>query len=461
MGIKKYIESVVESTKEHIFIRDEDGVLIIKPNRVHNLNPMASTMLSRIYGEYSDDPYSVVSQVADEYDIPEEMVASDLKKLLDTLLELLKNPFGMANGVKMTPFGSHNRDLPVLSEIALTYGCNNKCVFCYASSPERVNDIYQMTTDEVKTILSTIRNDAKVPTVSFTGGEPTLRKDLPELIAYAKSIDMRVNLISNGVLLSGSELAESLVNAGLDSAQISLESSIPGVHDKVVGVNGAFKKTVTGFRNLKELGIHCHVNTTICKDNIDTITQLPRFAHDELGLEYQSMNMVIRTGHTYDHPDEIGYTEIAEILPHLHRSAIDAGIKLVWYSPIPFCIFNTIAEGIGGTSCAACDGLLSVAPNGDVLPCSSFSDGIGNLLKDSFDDIWWNRRALYFRKKEFLPPVCSTCEHAKVCQGACPLYWDNRGNFDEIGNSSRLGASWWRLKRRFIGRSRPIMGVGK
>jgi radical SAM protein with 4Fe4S-binding SPASM domain len=461
MGIKRYIESVVESTREHIFIRDEDGVLIIKPNRVHNLNPMASSMLSRIYSENCEDPYSIVEQIANEYRVPEDKVASDLKHLLDTLLELLKNPFGVAEGVKMTPFGSHKRDLPVLSEIALTYGCNNKCVFCYASSPERVDDTYHMSTDEVKRILKIIRYDAKVPTVSFTGGEPTLRKDLPELISYAKSIDLRVNLISNGVLLSNKGLSQHLVDAGLDSAQISLESSIDEIHDKVVGVKGAFKKSVTGFRNLKELGIHCHINTTICKDNIDTITELPRFAHDELGLEYQSMNMVIRTGHTYDHPDEIGYKEIAEILPILHRSAIDAGIKLVWYSPIPYCIFNTIAEGIGGTSCAACDGLLSVAPNGDVLPCSSFSDGIGNLLTESFDNIWWNRRALYFRHKEFLPPVCSTCEHAKVCQGACPLYWDNRGNFDEIGGSSVLGASWWKMKRRFIGRSKPIMGVGK
>jgi len=461
MGLKKYIESVVESTKEHVFIRDEDGVLIIKPNRIHNLNPMATTMLAGAYGKHVDSPYEVVAEVAREYDIPEDRVGSDLKKLLDTLLELLKNPFEMANGVKSTPFGSHKRDLPVLSEVALTYGCNNKCVFCYASSPERIDDVYKMTTDEVKKILRIIRNDAKVPTVSFTGGEPTLRRDLPELIAYAKSIDMRVNLISNGVLLANKEYAKKLVDAGLDSAQLSLESNISEVHDKVVGVHGTFEKTVKGFKNLKELGIHCHINTTICKDNVDTITQLPKFARDELGLEYQSMNMVIRTGHTYDNPDEIGYTEIAKILPILHQASNDVGMKLVWYSPIPFCIFNTIAEGIGGTTCAACDGLLSIAPNGDVLPCSSFSDGIGNLLKESFNDVWWNRRALYFRNKEFLPPVCTTCEHKMVCQGACPLYWDNRGNFDEIGGSSKLGASWWKFKRRFVGRSKPIMGVTK
>jgi len=459
MELKKYIESVIESTREHIFIRDEDGILIIKPNRIHNLNPTATQLLSRMYQENPDDPYQAIIDMAKEFGEPEERVATDAKKVLDTLLDLLKNPFAMVPGVKMTTFGSHKRDLPVLSEVALTYGCNNKCVFCYASSPERVDDVPQMTTEEVKKILGIIRNTAKIPTVSFTGGEPTMRKDLPELVEYAKSIDMRVNLISNGVLLASGDLAERLVSAGLDSAQISLESSIPEVHDKVVGVKGAFKNTVAGFKKIKKLGIHCHINTTICADNVATITELPKFARDELGLEYQSMNMVIRTGHTYDNPDEIGYTEIAKILPKLHESAKQAGIKLVWYSPIPFCIINTIAEGIGGTTCAACDGLLSIAPNGDVLPCSSFSDGIGNLLREPFEKIWWSRQALYFRNKEFIPPVCKSCDSAPMCQGACPLYWDNRGNFDEIGGSSKLSSSIWKLKRKLVGRSRPVMGV--
>ncbi|MEZ4813126.1 MAG: SPASM domain-containing protein [Caldisericia bacterium] len=151
--------------------------------------------------------------------------------------------------------------------------------------------------------------------------------------------------------------------------------------------------------------------------------------------------------------------EIARVLPKLHRAADDAGIKLVWYSPIPFCIFNTIAEGIGGTTCAACDGLLSVSPSGDVLPCSSFSDGIGNLLKEPFNKIWWNRQALYFRKKEFTPPICKDCDSANICAGACPLYWDNRGNFDEIGKCTKVGDSMWKIKRKLIGRSRPVMGV--
>ncbi|MEZ4813127.1 MAG: hypothetical protein R2883_06565 [Caldisericia bacterium] len=83
-------------------------------------------------------------------------------------------------------------------------------VFCYASSPERIDDVPQMTTDEVKNFYI-IRNDALIPTVSFTGGEPTLRKDLAELISYAKSIDLRVNLISNGVKLADIEFAKSLL----------------------------------------------------------------------------------------------------------------------------------------------------------------------------------------------------------------------------------------------------------
>jgi radical SAM protein with 4Fe4S-binding SPASM domain len=319
-----------------------------------------------------------------------------------------------------------------------------------------------MTTEEVKHILDVIWTKAKVPTVSFTGGEPTLRKDLVELVKYAVSIGLRVNLITNGIVCGTTDLPQRLKDAGLSSAQVSLESAVPEIHDKIVGHKGAFEHTVGGFKRLKSLGIHTHINTTICKDNIDTVHTLPKFAKEELGLEYQSMNMVIRTGHACDHPDEIGYTDVAVVLPKIHDEARKNCIRLVWYSPMPYCIINTVAEGIGSTTCAAADGLLSVAPDGSVLPCSSFSNGFGNLLTQDFDEVWFSRPALYFRRKEFLPPKCKACEHASKCMGACPLYWDNMGEFSEIpGPNKAIGDMIWKARRNLVGKCKPVSGVGK
>lgn len=456
----QFVNQVVDSTRDYVFVRDEDGVLIIKPNKVHYLNRTGVELLGKMYSLPQGQSYLAVKDVANNYGVKEEDVARDARRLLETILELLKNPECMPVQVKTTSFGSHKRELPVLSEIALTYRCQNKCVFCYASSPERGKALPGMTTDQVKKVLLAIKNDAKVPTVSLTGGEPTLRKDIVEIVSYAKSIGLRVNLITNGIICGVTDLPYRLKEAGLDSAQVSIESSIPEVHDRVVGHPMAFKKTVDGFKKLKSLGIHTHINTTICKDNISYIDQLPKFAKEELGLEYQSMNMVIRTGHAQDHPDEVGYTEIARVLPKIKSECKKAGIKLVWYSPMPYCIINTVAEGIGGTSCAASDGLLSVAPDGSILPCSSFENGVGNLLKEDFRDIWFNRQSLYFRKKEFVPPVCNDCDKKNICCGACPLYWDNRGCFDELGRGRKIIPELiWKAKRKYVGKSRPVGGV--
>lgn len=459
---RQYIEDVVKSTRDYIFVRQDDNLLIIKPNRVINLNTTATDLMWLLYNLPEDEIYSAIEKVGSKYGASCDTVSQDACNLLKTVIELLKSPYMSVPSVKMTPFGSHKRELPVLSEIALTYGCNNNCIFCYASSPERVDEKPPMTTDQVKKILDIIWTKAKVPTVSFTGGEPTLRKDLVELVQYAVSIGLRANLISNGIVCGTSDLPQRLKDAGLSSAQISLESAIPQVHDKIVGHKGAFAKTIEGFKRLKALGIHAHINTTICKDNIDSVHTLPKFAKQELGLEYQSMNMVIRTGHACDHPDEIGYTEVAQVLPRIHRESVKEGIKLVWYSPMPYCIINTVAMGIGTTTCAAADGLLSVAPDGSVLPCSSFSNGFGNLLTQDFDEVWFSRPAKYFRNKEFLPPKCKACEYAQKCMGACPLYWDNMGSFEELpGPNNKLQDFAWKTKRKYVGKCKPVPGVTK
>ena len=122
---------------------------------------------------------------------------------------------------------------------------------------------------------------------------------------------------------------------------------------------------------------------------------------------------------------------------------------------------RTVAHGLGSQGCAAADGLLSIAPNGDVLPCSSFEEGIGNLLQEDFQKIWNRRQARYWRNKEFLPPGCSKCDLAHLCCGACPLYWDEQGSFAELAPHLGQTFPWdrlaWHAKRRFFGK---VKGVG-
>jgi radical SAM protein with 4Fe4S-binding SPASM domain len=290
-----------------------------------------------------------------------------------------------------------------------------------------------MTTGEVKVVMEKIFDQAHVPSLSFTGGESTLRPDLPELIRFGKDLGLRINLITNGIRAADPDYAGTLVDAGLDSAQISLEAADPALHDKIVGKAGAHERTVRGVGNFQRRGIHVHTNTTLCAWNLLAAPELIRFAGRSLKLKTLSMNMVIRTGQALDDKGiGVSYARVAEALPGLIEVSEREGVKLVWYSPIPYCIFNPVLHGLGAKSCACVDGILSVDPSGQVLPCSSFQDGIGSLLEESFDKIYTSRKAAYWRKKKFVPPVCRDCPDHDVCGGACPLYWDAAGGFDEI-----------------------------
>jgi radical SAM protein with 4Fe4S-binding SPASM domain len=459
--LQQYAASFVESTREYVFIRPEDNLLILRPNRVHYLNPTATAMLHALYNQERVDADALVRQCAERYRVPEEQIAQDLDRLLRSLSLILQDKTGCAPAVKFTAYGTHAHEYPVLSEIALTYRCQNRCFFCYASSPDRGQTVSEMTLDELKIVLDKIVDQARVPTVSFTGGEPTLRPELPALIAYARGRGLRTNLITNGIRCAEKGYAARLAEAGLHSAQVSLEAGQAATHDAVVAHQGAFERTVRGVRNLKAVGIHTHTNTTINARNRPALPALIDLLA-EMGQEYLSMNMVIRTGGAVGVSD-IHYDQIGEVVSALKERAERRGMRFVWYSPLPYCLFNPVAHDLGSQGCAAADGLLSIAPDGQVLPCSSFEQGIGNLLQEDFYTIWNRRTARYWRNKDYVPPGCRDCAAVDLCCAACPLYWDEQGTLAEIAPYLKETGRWqqfvWRVKRRFLGRVKGV-GVG-
>ena len=469
--LQAFAQQFVASTREYVHVRPEDRLLILRPNKTHHLNATACDLLVALYAQPEVDVDRAVRDVAAAYAEPPERVAADLDELLHSLERLLNDDPARASRVRFTPFKSHEIRFPVLSEIALTYRCTHRCAFCYADARARGSRRTEMTTTQVRAVIDRIRDEAKVPTISFTGGEPTVRPDLPELISYARGKGMRVNLITNGFKCARPEYVGRLAAAGLHSAQVSLEAPQAEVHDAITGRAGSFARTVRGARNLRAAGIHTHTNTTICPDNRSCLVELVDFVADELQHEYLSLNVVIRTGTAVAQSGPattVDYSEVGEIMEPVIARARQRGVRLVWYSPVPLCIFNPIVAGLGSNSCAAADGLLSVAPNGDVLPCSSFERGIGNLLRQPFERVWHTRTARYWRRKEFLPPVCAECELQRICCGACPLYWDEVGDFAELVAAQHPQSAppsaarrWWRetawrLKRRAIGRLRGV-----
>ena len=242
---------------------------------------------------------------------------------------------------------------------------------------------------------------------------------------------MKAGLITNGTLAAPDRVA-SLVRAGLNSVQVSLEGATPELHDELVGVGGSWARTTDAVGTFKSAGIHVHTNTTLNRRNADqaeaVVEQVKR-----LGLDRFSMNMLIPCGTATANLDDlvIRYDAIGEVVRRVHRHARRLGLEFMWYSPTPYCLFNPIGQGLGGKSCAACDGLLSIDPRGNVLPCSSWPEPVGNLLDEPFDRVWQSARSRFLRERQDAPAECHRCDDFLACGGACPIYWRAMGT-DEV-----------------------------
>ena len=422
-----WVTEFITSVRPYIEVRLDDNMLIKKPNHVQKLNPSGAAILHRLLnGSSIEGLLGIIgNNEAQKIELLSFLLA--VKSSLEGNLDIWTQNEAVVKSAFEAPFTK----LPVLSEVAVTGKCNLRCSFCYAGINHGCStDSNDLSTTEIKLIIEKIRLQAKVPSISFTGGEPTLRADLPELIAFAKQLDMRVNLISNGFLID-KNLATDLKNAGLDSAQISLEGITQSTHEKITGVPGSFENALNAVQLLNACNIRTHTNTTLSKQNMHEAAGLPLFLKQQLNAERFSMNLIIPTGSALANEIHlIQYSEAGEVIRKINAAALLHGVEFMWYSPTPLCIFNTITEGLGNKGCAACDGLLSVDPAGNILPCSSWNEPLGNLITQNFDSIWFSARATEIRNKKSAPEVCTGCDSLAICQGACPLFYRADSNDD-------------------------------
>ena len=435
-----WVDSFVKRIRPYVHVRLTDRVLIRLPNQAFKLNRTGAQVLHHIIqgGSIKD----ILRARPHDKALPSQLHSffMDLSRTLDSAL---CDAYRSASLERVT-FDLGYIALPVLSEVALTWRCNIKCLFCYASCTcvgESTEDSgrTELPTGDVKRVLDIIRHDAEVPSVSFTGGEPVLRDDLAELVAYASGpLKMRVNLITNGTLISR-KVAKALKRAGLASAQVSIESPDPDIHDRIVGVEGAFQASVDGLQALKRAGIPVHPHATLCRLNQHTLPNMPRLAKS-LGVDRFSLNMIIPAGRGIAEDLTVKYSEIEESVLEVQSAAAQAGVRFMWYSPTPMCLFNPVAHQLGNKGCSACEGLLSVDPYGRVLPCSSWKEPVGDLLEEGFRAVWFGEQGQSLREKRAAHPGCRDCEHFAVCHGACPLYFKVHGYGELEGPLAKLKA---------------------
>ncbi len=158
----------------------------------------------------------------------------------------------------------------------ITRRCNLKCVHCYAHAKDQVFD-NELTTEQGKNLIDDL-SQFKVPVLLLSGGEPTIRKDLPELAAYAIEKGMRAVISTNGTLIT-QQMARVLKDIGLSYVGISLDG-MEKIHDRFRGVKGAFRAALEGIKNCQDAGIKVGLRFTINKFNVDEIENVFKLLED-------------------------------------------------------------------------------------------------------------------------------------------------------------------------------------
>jgi radical SAM protein with 4Fe4S-binding SPASM domain len=309
---------------------------------------------------------------------------------------------------------------PYRMDLAVTYRCNNDCAHCYNA---RERDYLELTTDAWKKILDKLWT-LGVPHVVFTGGEATLRHDLPELVAHAEANGQITGLNTNARRLADESYVQELLDAGLDHVQVTVESCLPEVHDRMMRVKGAHKQTINGLKNALASRLYVMTNTTMLRTNVDTLPGTLDFLAD-LGVPTIGLNALIYSGNGLTVGTGLAENELQPILDLAIRKTEACGQKLIWYTPTQYCQFDPTQQNLGVKGCTAALYSMCVESNGDVLPCQSYYTPLGNLLTDEWDSIWNHELSVCLRERKGLPAKCDGCGLLAECGGGCPLKFEH------------------------------------
>jgi len=146
-----------------------------------------------------------------------------------------------------------------------------------------------------------------------------------------------------------------------------------------------------------------------------------------LGVTTFAMNGMIYSGCGVNYQGTLTEEELKPVLEQVKQRANEYGMRFLWYTPTEYCRLSPIELGLGPKSCNAGEYSICIEPNGDVLPCQSYYQSAGNILHDTWDDIWNSElfRSFRYRRENpraaSLPEKCWNCELLSVCGGGCRL----------------------------------------
>ena len=407
-----------EKTRVHLRV-DEDGrgFVLVNASRIYHLNPTAVVMA--YFTLMKIPPDQAVTSLEKAFDVPHAQAFADYTQFSAQFPALIHPngacPIHDLDLETVAPF-SARPTAPYRMDLALTYRCNNNCAHCYNARPRQFPEL---STDQWKRILDRLW-DLAIPHIIFTGGEQTLPDDLPELIAYAEHKGQITGLNTNGRRLKDPAFLQSLVDAGLDHVQITLESHDPAIHDAMVKARGAWADTVAGIKNALASSLYVMTNTTLLTNNSPHLAETLEFLAD-VGVPTFGLNALIYSGKGETVGTGLSESSLPPLLEMARSHVARTGQRMIWYTPTQYCHFDPMQLELGVKGCTAALYNMCIEPDGNVIPCQSYYQPLGNLLHSPWDEIWNHELALSLRQRKNLPAACTDCALLAECGGGCPL----------------------------------------
>jgi Fe-coproporphyrin III synthase len=319
----------------------------------------------------------------------------------------------------------------------MTQQCNLKCVHCYAQA-KMTQQANELSTDEGKKLIDDLSNMG-APVMLFSGGEPLMRKDLPELAAYSVQKGMRAVISTNGTLIDA-KTAQTLKEIGLSYVGISLDGMME-INDKFRGVAGAFDAALKGIENCQQAGIKVGLRFTINKFNVNEIPalfdlleerEIPRICFYHLVYAGRGSNLI---------HDDLSREETRKIVDliidrtrQLHDKGKDKEVLTVDnHADGPYLYLRLVREN----SPRAAEVLELLQMNegnnsGRGIGCVSWDGSVhadqfwrhysfGNVRQRPFSEIWYDLTnplmSQLKNKKNHVKGRCAGCRWLEICGG--------------------------------------------
>ena len=344
----------------HLRLRGNgSGLLIVNASTVLHLNPTAAEYAYHFVKGTA--PEDAAKQIASRYRVNKGMALEDYNDLADRIRTLISTPdLDPTSFLDFERVAPHSAALtaPLRLDCALTYRLPADSETEYAPT-KRVSR--ELTTDEWRAILDKAWQSG-IPHIIFTGGEATLRDDLPDLIAHAERNGQVCGLLTDGLKLADKEYLDLLLQTGLDHLLFLLQPDN--------------KESWIALANIMAEDIFVTVHLTLNEGNIrnadETLERLAKLGVQSLSLTISDISL----RDTYD---------------TIRNKAASLGLTLKFDLPVPYSASNPVAYETQEDNVpdGAGKAWLYVEPDGDVLPAQGIaSQVLGNFLKDEWEKIY-------------------------------------------------------------------------